>query len=318
MPETNTPQPDDPGGTGSSPDSPTQFDSVNENTPEGEGARDMHDEVVLPEKKFTSGDGGVSGLKKSTIALSFLAGAALAGGVAALATFDLGSHSKVVADPGASPTSVSASPFPSQSSASGSASHSSSPTSTSSSPSKSAGGSPTSSAPGGSQTAAPSGGPSRPSSGASSSTPSSSSQVSPSTGSSSTGSGSQSSSGPATGNDGSGADSGSTSASTGQDSNSSSNAQQSNSDSNTQPPRRPSRTPGTPANIDRITSTWRSHVDTLRSGVSRYTVQDGDTLSELAQVMGTSVEQLAALNHIRDIDLIRTGQSLRLPLGVHR
>ena len=296
MPETNTPQPDGPG---------------DENTPEG--ARDMHDEVVLPEKKFTSGDGGVSGLKKSTIALSFLAGAALAGGVAALATFDLGSHGKVVADPGASPTSVSASPFPSQSSASGSASRSSSTSSsTSSSPSKSAGGSPTSSAPGGSQTAAPSGGPSRPSSGASSSTPSSSS----STGSSSTGSGSQPSNGPVTENGGS--DSGSTSAPTDQNSSNGSNTRQPNNESNAQPPRRPSRTPGTSANTERIASTWRSHVDTLRSGVSLYTVQDGDTLSELAQVMGTSVERLASLNHIRDVDLIRTGQSLRLPLGVHR
>lgn len=295
MPETNTPQPDGPG---------------DENTPEG--ARDMYDEVVLPEKKFTSGDGGVSGLKKSTIALSFLAGAALAGGVAALATFDLGSHGKVVADPGASPTSVSASPFPSQSSASGSASSTSS--STSSSPSKSAGGSPTSSAPGGSQTAAPSGGPSRPSSGASSSTPSSSSQVSPGAGSSSTGSGSQPSNGPVTENGGS--DSGSTSAPTDQNSSNGSNTRQPNNESNAQ--RRPSRTPGTSANTERIASTWRSHVDTLRSGVSLYTVQDGDTLSELAQVMGTSVERLASLNHIRDVDLIRTGQSLRLPLGVHR
>ena len=296
MPETNTPQPDGPG---------------DENTPEG--ARDMHDEVVLPEKKFTSGDGGVSGLKKSTIALSFLAGAALAGGVAALATFDLGSHGKVVADPGASPTSVSASPFPSQSSASGNASRSSSTSSsTSSSPSKSAGGSPTSSAPGGSQTAAPSGGPSRPSSGASSSTPSSSS----STGSFSTGSGSQPSNGPVTENGGS--DSGSTSAPTDQNSSNGSNTRQPNNESNAQPPRRPSRTPGTSANAERIASTWRSHVDTLRSGVSLYTVQDGDTLSELAQVMGTSVERLASLNHIRDVDLIRTGQSLRLPLGVHR
>lgn len=44
-----------------------------------------------------------------------------------------------------------------------------------------------------------------------------------------------------------------------------------------------------------------------------YTVQPGDTLSELALRYGTTVEELAALNDIENVDLIYIGQILRIP-----
>lgn len=46
-----------------------------------------------------------------------------------------------------------------------------------------------------------------------------------------------------------------------------------------------------------------------------YTVQKGDTLSKIALKHGTTVSALAALNNIRNVNVIRTGQVLRLPLA---
>jgi LysM repeat protein len=41
-----------------------------------------------------------------------------------------------------------------------------------------------------------------------------------------------------------------------------------------------------------------------------YVVRSGDTLSEIAERYGTTVEQLARWNNIPDVDLIRAGQKL--------
>jgi LysM repeat protein len=41
-----------------------------------------------------------------------------------------------------------------------------------------------------------------------------------------------------------------------------------------------------------------------------YTVKRDDTLSEIAEMYGTTVEQLAKWNNIPDVNMIRTGQKL--------
>ncbi|PLR86225.1 MULTISPECIES: N-acetylmuramoyl-L-alanine amidase [Bacillus] len=46
--------------------------------------------------------------------------------------------------------------------------------------------------------------------------------------------------------------------------------------------------------------------------VEMYTVRAGDTLSELAVQFGTSVGELVRLNHIRNPDLIRVGERIRV------
>ncbi|HLA19462.1 MAG TPA: LysM peptidoglycan-binding domain-containing protein, partial [Dehalococcoidia bacterium] len=44
-----------------------------------------------------------------------------------------------------------------------------------------------------------------------------------------------------------------------------------------------------------------------------YTVAEGDTLSEIAETFGVSVEQLAEANGIEDPDFILVGQVIRIP-----
>ena len=44
-----------------------------------------------------------------------------------------------------------------------------------------------------------------------------------------------------------------------------------------------------------------------------YTVQSGDTLSELALRFGTTVSEIAELNNIQNVNLIFTGELLRIP-----
>lgn len=43
-----------------------------------------------------------------------------------------------------------------------------------------------------------------------------------------------------------------------------------------------------------------------------YTVERGDTLSELALRFGTTVSEIASLNHITNINLIYIGETLRI------
>jgi len=45
---------------------------------------------------------------------------------------------------------------------------------------------------------------------------------------------------------------------------------------------------------------------------SIYVVKEGDTLSEIAEQHGTTVDELVALNAIEDPDLIHPGQELKL------
>ena len=46
-----------------------------------------------------------------------------------------------------------------------------------------------------------------------------------------------------------------------------------------------------------------------------YTLQPGDTLSEIAERFGTTVSSLSALNGISDPNLIYAGNTLRIPQG---
>ncbi len=46
---------------------------------------------------------------------------------------------------------------------------------------------------------------------------------------------------------------------------------------------------------------------------SRYTIQQGDTLSEISKNLGISMQEIAALNQIEDVDFIKAGEELVLP-----
>ena len=48
--------------------------------------------------------------------------------------------------------------------------------------------------------------------------------------------------------------------------------------------------------------------------MSNYKIQSGDTLSALAGRFGTSVDALAKANGIKNPDLIRPGQLIRVPV----
>lgn len=258
-----------------------------------------HDETLeaasVPEKRYLRSDGGTALLKKVTLAATFLAGAAVAGGIAAAASLDLGDKGKVVADP--SPSS-SASPWvsPTSSSSSSSSNRPSSSSSASATSSSHSGKSASSVTPSASSNHSP----------ASDSTsakespthtqpaqtaaPSADSKISPSAASPtqipsppSHSGGHRDSAGPTTGS--------------GSKANGSSNSGSISVDQS------------------RINTTWRSHIYTLRSGQSRYLVQPGDTLSQLALAMGVRVEDLARVNGISDPNKIYAGQSLRPARG---
>lgn len=47
--------------------------------------------------------------------------------------------------------------------------------------------------------------------------------------------------------------------------------------------------------------------------MSAYTVQPGDTLSKIAAKFGTTVQTIAAANHIANVNLIQVGQRLDIP-----
>src|SRR5688500_13251353 len=49
------------------------------------------------------------------------------------------------------------------------------------------------------------------------------------------------------------------------------------------------------------------------SGTASYTVQAGDTLSDIASRFGVSVQSLASRNRISDVHYIRTGSVLDVP-----
>jgi len=47
--------------------------------------------------------------------------------------------------------------------------------------------------------------------------------------------------------------------------------------------------------------------------VKTYTVARGDTLTSIAKKFGTTVTELTKLNNIKNINLIITGSSIKLP-----
>ena len=70
--------------------------------------------------------------------------------------------------------------------------------------------------------------------------------------------------------------------------------------------------PETPANMDPMTRVLSQAM--LPTEVN-YTIQDGDTLSEIARDAGTTVEELKELNNIEDVDVIDAGSNLKVPIG---
>jgi putative chitinase len=67
-----------------------------------------------------------------------------------------------------------------------------------------------------------------------------------------------------------------------------------------------------PANMDPMTRVLSQAM--LPTEVN-YTIQDGDTLSEIAREVGTTVEELKELNNIEDVDVIDAGDNLKVPVG---
>ena len=59
--------------------------------------------------------------------------------------------------------------------------------------------------------------------------------------------------------------------------------------------------------------TWSGGYTCASSQTYTYTVQSGDTLSQIAACDGTSVSALASLNHISNPNVIQVGQVLKLP-----
>ena len=70
--------------------------------------------------------------------------------------------------------------------------------------------------------------------------------------------------------------------------------------------------PDTPANMDPLT---RGLSQAMLPTEVNYTIQDGDTLSEIAREAGTTVEELKELNNIEDVDVIDAGANLKVPIG---
>ena len=70
--------------------------------------------------------------------------------------------------------------------------------------------------------------------------------------------------------------------------------------------------PDTPANMDPLT---RGLSQAMLPTEVNYTIQDGDTLSEIARDADTTVEELKELNNIENIDEINAGDNLKVPVG---
>lgn len=52
--------------------------------------------------------------------------------------------------------------------------------------------------------------------------------------------------------------------------------------------------------------------DTINTESQYYTVENGDTLGEIAQKFGTTVQEIASINNIENVNLIYPGQNLRI------
>lgn len=69
----------------------------------------------------------------------------------------------------------------------------------------------------------------------------------------------------------------------------------------------PSALPGTVDVATDLVATWRE------APMMQYKIRQGDTLSEIAQRFGTTVDDLARLNNIADPNRIRAGQTIEIP-----
>ena len=69
--------------------------------------------------------------------------------------------------------------------------------------------------------------------------------------------------------------------------------------------------PESPSGVDRVS---RAISQAMLPTEVEYTIQDGDTLSEIAREAGTTVEELKELNNIDDIDIIDAGSNLKVPV----
>src|SRR5699024_1895395 len=63
-------------------------------------------------------------------------------------------------------------------------------------------------------------------------------------------------------------------------------------------------------------NTSKSNKTSKSKASSSYTVKKGDTLSHIAKRHGTTVNRLASLNNIKDVNKIYVGQKIKLPGGV--
>lgn len=64
-------------------------------------------------------------------------------------------------------------------------------------------------------------------------------------------------------------------------------------------------------------STLPAATTTLPQFKELYTIQEGDTLSEIAQIFGVSVDDLISYNAISNPDAIQAGQVLKVPSPVN-
>lgn len=64
---------------------------------------------------------------------------------------------------------------------------------------------------------------------------------------------------------------------------------------------------------DTTTSTTVADTTTTTAATATYTVQQGDTLTEIARQFGTSVDALVQANNIQNPDVLEVGQVLQIP-----
>lgn len=72
-------------------------------------------------------------------------------------------------------------------------------------------------------------------------------------------------------------------------------------------------TPAPTLDIDATATAYASEVRPSATPAALYTVQPGDTLSDLADRFGTTVDELAAANGLTDPNALQPGQTLIIP-----